>query len=81
MDWIFTTEGWIALATLTALETVLGIDNVVFISILAGKLPEGQRKAAWQTGLALALATRVALLCTISWMAGLTTPFERPVTA
>lgn len=75
MDWIFTTEGWVALATLTALETVLGIDNVIFISILAGRLPEGQRVAAWRTGLALALITRVALLCAISWMAGLTRPF------
>lgn len=52
---MLTAEGWAALATLTLLETVLGIDNVVFISILAGKLPEGQRAMAWRTGLGLAL--------------------------
>lgn len=74
MEWMFTAEGWVALATLTALETVLGIDNVVFISILAGKLPGEQRVAAWRTGLILALFTRVLLLCTISWIAGLTSP-------
>lgn len=71
---MMTAEGWVALATLTLLETVLGIDNVVFISILAGKLPEAQRAAAWRTGLGLALVTRVLLLCTISWMAGMTAP-------
>lgn len=69
---MLTAEGWVALATLTLLETVLGVDNVVFISILAGKLPEGQRVTAWRTGLGLALITRVLLLCTISWMAGMT---------
>lgn len=74
MDWMYSVEGWIALATLTLLETVLGIDNVVFISILAGKLPEHQRRVAWRTGLALAMITRVLLLCTISWMAGMTKP-------
>lgn len=70
-----TAEGWASLATLTVLETVLGIDNVVFISILAGKLPEGQRAAAWRTGLGLALVTRVMLLCMISWIAGMTAPW------
>lgn len=74
MDWVFTAEGWIALATLTLLETVLGIDNVVFISILAGKLPEGERAVAWRTGLGLAMITRILLLCTISWVAGMTAP-------
>ncbi len=72
---MLTAEGWAALATLTLLETVLGIDNVVFISILAGKLPEGQRAVAWRTGLGLALVTRVLLLCTISWVAGMTAPW------
>ncbi|HPA18396.1 MAG TPA: TerC family protein [Verrucomicrobiae bacterium] len=74
MEWVFTVEGWMALATLTLLETVLGIDNVVFISILAGKLPHGQRAMAWRTGLGLAMVTRVLLLCAISWMAGMTAP-------
>jgi len=74
MDWVYSVEGWIALATLTLLETVLGIDNVVFISILAGKLPERQRGTAWRTGLSLAMITRILLLCTISWMAGMTKP-------
>lgn len=65
---------WISLLTLTALEIVLGIDNVIFISILAGKLPHGQQARARRTGMALALFTRVALLCGITWLARLTAP-------
>ena len=65
---------WISLVTLTLLEIVLGIDNIVFISILAGKLPEHQRKKARQLGLTLALGTRILLLCGLAWMVKLTTP-------
>lgn len=65
---------WISLLTLTGLEIVLGIDNVIFISILAGKLPREQQPKARQTGLALALITRIALLCSIAWLARLTAP-------
>lgn len=67
-------ELWIALVTLTLLEIVLGIDNVVFISILAGKLPKEQQAKARQLGLSLALIMRILLLLTISWIAGLTKP-------
>jgi len=73
MEWVTTPEGWIALVTLTLLEIVLGIDNIVFISILAGKLPAEQQKKARQTGLSLALITRVLLLCGLSFMAQLKT--------
>jgi len=65
---------WISLITLTVLEIVLGIDNVVFISILAGKLPQEQQKKARQLGLTLALATRILLLCALAWMVRLTQP-------
>lgn len=68
MDWITNPESWIALLTLTTLEIVLGIDNLVFISILAGKLPAAQQPRARQTGLALALLTRIALLLSLSWI-------------
>jgi predicted tellurium resistance membrane protein TerC len=76
MDWSFITtpEAWISLVTLTVLEIVLGIDNVVFISILAGKLPADQQKKARQTGLMLALVTRILLLCVLAWMVKLTQP-------
>jgi len=67
-------EIWIALATLTALELVLGIDNIIFISILAGKLPPEQRDNARRLGIALAAITRLALLFAISWIIGLTAP-------
>ena len=63
MEWILDPQMWIGLLTLTALEIVLGIDNIVFISILAGKLPPDQQAKARQTGLSLALITRVLLLC------------------
>ena len=74
MDWIASPEAWIALATLTALELVLGIDNIIFISILAGKLPEHQRQKARRTGLMLAAGSRLGLLFAISWIIGLTAP-------
>jgi predicted tellurium resistance membrane protein TerC len=74
MDWISNPEIWIGLLTLTVLEIVLGIDNIVFISILAGKLPQAQQAKARQTGLGLALITRVLLLCGLAWMVRLTTP-------
>jgi predicted tellurium resistance membrane protein TerC len=68
-------EAWMALATLTVLEIVLGIDNIVFISVLANRLPEHQRKLARQGGLAAALITRLMLLVSLSWLASLTEPF------
>jgi predicted tellurium resistance membrane protein TerC len=74
MEWIGNPEIWVSLVTLTVLEIVLGIDNIVFISILAGKLPEQQQAKARQTGLALALITRVLLLCGLAFMVKLTNP-------
>src|SRR6266511_2271479 len=80
MDWLANPEIWISLLTLTALEIILGIDNIVFISILAGKLPPEQQTKARQTGLSLALITRVLLLCGLAWMVKLTAPlFHVPV--
>jgi predicted tellurium resistance membrane protein TerC len=70
--WTTTAEGWIALLTLTVLEIVLGIDNIIFISILAGKLPPQERERARFVGLSLAMLTRLALLAAISWVVGLT---------
>jgi predicted tellurium resistance membrane protein TerC len=67
-------EAWIALATLTALEVVLGIDNIIFISILSGKLPQRQQARARTIGLALAMVTRVLLLLSLTWIMRLTTP-------
>ncbi len=72
MDWITNPDIWIALLTLCALEIVLGIDNLIFISILANKLPEEQQAKARQTGLSLAVLMRIALLFSISWIMGLT---------
>ena len=74
LDWLTTPDGWIALLTLTALEIVLGIDNIVFISILAGKLPAEQQASARRTGLGLALITRLLLLLSLSWIIQLTAP-------
>jgi predicted tellurium resistance membrane protein TerC len=74
MDWIANPDIWLSLVTLTALEIVLGIDNLVFIAILADRLPERQRPAARKVGLALALATRIGLLLVIAWIIGLTKP-------
>ncbi|TFH54734.1 MAG: TerC family protein, partial [Gemmatimonadales bacterium] len=69
-----TPEAWIALATLTVLEIVLGIDNVVFIAIVAGRLPEKEQGKAWRIGLSLAMLSRLALLFSIVWIMRLTTP-------
>lgn len=74
MEWLFTPEALIALATLSALEIVLGIDNLVFLTILAGKLPPEQQPKARRIGLGLALGMRVALLLVITWIIGLTAP-------
>jgi predicted tellurium resistance membrane protein TerC len=74
MHWITNPEIWIGLLTLTALEIVLGIDNVVFISIMAGKLPSRQQDRARRTGLALAMIMRILLLLSLSWIMGLTEP-------
>jgi predicted tellurium resistance membrane protein TerC len=72
MDWITDPQIWISLVTLTALEIVLGIDNIIFISIIAGKLPKEQQAKARQLGLSLALITRIILLCSITWVMSLT---------
>ena len=74
MDWITTAEGWAALVTLTVLEIVLGIDNIIFIAIVAGKLPAAKRATARRTGLLLAMFMRIALLLSIVWVMGLTRP-------
>lgn len=75
MEGLLTTEGIISLLTLTFLEIVLGIDNVVFISITAGRLPQHQQAKARNIGIALALAVRIGLLLTVSWIIGLKDPF------
>jgi predicted tellurium resistance membrane protein TerC len=72
MDWIADPDVWIGFGTLLALEVVLGIDNIVFISILSSKLPKAQQGRARQVGLGLALIMRIALLLTLSWVIGLT---------
>ena len=74
-EWITSPEAWIALVTLTTLEIVLGIDNIIFISILVGRLPEAQRNFARRIGLGLAMVARLALLFSISWVMGLTKPW------
>ena len=74
MEWMTSAEGWVALLTLTVLEIVLGIDNIIFISILAGKLPASQREKARKLGLSLAMLIRIALLLSITWVMGLTRP-------
>jgi len=73
--WLASPEAWIALGTLTALEIVLGIDNIIFISILVGRLPIEKRNIARNIGLMLAMGTRLALLFTIVWVANLTQPW------
>lgn len=75
MEWLLDPNIWISLLTLTVLEIVLGIDNIVFISILSGKLPAEQQAKARQLGLLLALFMRVALLFSIKWVMSLTNPF------
>ena len=74
MEWLSDPQAWIGFLTLTVLEIVLGIDNVVFISILAGKLPAADREKARRVGLALAMITRILLLLSLSWIIRLTAP-------
>jgi len=74
MEWISDPQIWIAFLTLVALELVLGVDNVIFISILAGKLPLQQQAKARRTGIGMAVITRILLLLSLSWIIGLTDP-------
>jgi len=74
MEWLFEPQAWVALATLTALEIVLGIDNIIFISVLVSRLPERRRQKARVIGLALAMISRIALLLSLVWIMTLTTP-------
>jgi predicted tellurium resistance membrane protein TerC len=74
MEWLADPQTWIAFVTLVALELVLGVDNVIFISILASRLPARQQKPAIRSGLALAVISRILLLCSLSWIIGLTAP-------
>jgi len=74
MDLITSPEAWIAFATLTALELVLGIDNIIFISILVDKLPAQQREIARRIGLFMAMFMRIGLLLVLSWIVGLVEP-------
>jgi predicted tellurium resistance membrane protein TerC len=73
-DWLADPNAWIALATLTALEIVLGIDNIIFISILVGRLPAERRDIARRLGLTLAMGTRILLLLSLAWIMRLTEP-------
>ena len=75
MEWLTQPETWIALITLIVLELVLGVDNIIFISILAGKLPHDQQKSARSTGIALAVFTRILLLLSLRWIISLDEPF------
>ena len=75
LDWLANPEVWIALGTLTALEIVLGIDNIIFLSVLVGRLPESQRAVARRVGLGLAMMARLGLLFSISFVMGLTKPW------
>jgi predicted tellurium resistance membrane protein TerC len=74
MHWLLDPQIWIALVTLTVLEIVLGVDNIIFISILTGKLPASKRQRARTIGLVLAMATRILLLVSLAWMVRLTRP-------
>lgn len=74
LEWITDPSAWMALATLTLLEIVLGIDNIIFISILVGRLPEHQRDKARRLGLSLAMLTRIGLLLSLAWIMRLTEP-------
>ena len=74
VGWLTNPDVWASFVTLSVLEVVLGIDNLVFVALLAGRLPPGQRAAARRLGLALALGTRLALLGSIFWLVHLTTP-------
>ncbi len=74
-EWIFLPESWVALATLLALEIVLGIDNIIFITILVSRLPEKQRDLARSLGIGFAMVSRLALLFSLSWIIGLVEPW------
>lgn len=74
MEWLSDPQTWIAFLTLVALELVLGVDNVIFISILSGKLPQHQQSKARKTGIGLAVISRILLLLSLSWIIGLTDP-------
>ena len=74
MEWFTDPNAWIALATLTALEIVLGVDNIIFITILVGRLPAEQRNVTRTIGLAVAMGTRIALLLSLAWVMTLTAP-------
>ncbi|HET9210562.1 MAG TPA: TerC family protein, partial [Thermoanaerobaculia bacterium] len=74
MEWLTAPENWLALLTLTVLEIVLGIDNIIFISILVGKLPARQQPRARRLGLFLAMFMRIGLLASLAWMVKLTAP-------
>ncbi|HJX16192.1 MAG TPA: hypothetical protein VJ386_10690, partial [Candidatus Deferrimicrobiaceae bacterium] len=74
MDLLLDAQLWASLLTLTALEIVLGIDNLIFISIVSGRLPADRQRSARRTGLALAVITRLLLLAGIAWLVGLTQP-------
>src|SRR5689334_17482716 len=74
MEWLLDPQAWLALATLTALEIVLGVDNIIFISILCGRLPERGRARARTIGLMLAMLTRLGLLFSLTWVMTLTAP-------
>ena len=78
LNWLTDPQIWIALATLTLLEVVLGIDNLIFISILSGKLPKEQQARARKTGLAVALVARILLLIGLAWVVKLEKPFWEP---
>ena len=73
-DWIASPEAWVALGTLTALEIVLGIDNIIFLSILVNRLPQGQRNFARRLGLSLAMFARLGLLFSLAWVMSLREP-------
>lgn len=75
MEWLTDPSAWAALATLTLLEIVLGIDNIIFISVLVGRLPQQQRQKARLIGLGLAMGTRILLLLSLAWVMGLTAPW------
>ncbi len=74
-EWIFMPEAWVALATLLALEIVLGIDNIIFITILVGRLPEAQRDLARSLGIGFAMISRLALLFSLTWIIGMVAPW------
>jgi predicted tellurium resistance membrane protein TerC len=78
MDWLTNPEVWAALATLTVLEIVLGVDNIIFISILSGKLPADRQKSARRWGLFAAMFMRIALLASLAWIIRLRAPLVSP---